>query len=95
MPFFDVIPKPIRTTRWNPVPAVYGLLDVHRRLIYVGQTDDLARRIGEHLTAPTSLISAFGAAFVVADVVHSSTERALREAQLIAEYQPACNQQLR
>ena len=33
---------------WNEVPAVYGIMNGSSQMIYVGQTDDLKRRMAEH-----------------------------------------------
>ena len=40
-------------TNWNEVAGVYGIFDTQGQCIYVGKTDNLKRRMAEHMeTAP-------------------------------------------
>jgi predicted GIY-YIG superfamily endonuclease len=93
LPFVDQSPKPLRTTQWNAVGAVYGVLDAANRVVYVGQTDDLQRRIEEHLADVRHCMHRSGGISGVADVVSDPTERNRRESYLIREYNPSCNVQ--
>ena len=36
------------TANWNPVGAVYGIMNDKKQMIYIGQTEDLKRRMEEH-----------------------------------------------
>jgi predicted GIY-YIG superfamily endonuclease len=93
VPFIDQTLRPLRTTRWNAVAAVYGVLNARSQVIYVGQTDNLQRRIVEHLSDYGHCMHPLGATALVADVVPDPIERTRREAALIREYSPPCNVQ--
>ena len=78
------------------VGAVYGLFCPstragYFRCLYVGSTDNLRRRLGEHLSNPPVA----GATHFFAEAFTSEAQRREREAALIAEFQPVGNTQLR
>ena len=93
MAFTDQVPKPLRTTVWNAVGAVYGVLNAQGTVLYIGRTDGLARRLSEHLADAGQCMHQRGAVSAVAEVIATESERMRREAQLIAEYNPPCNVQ--
>jgi hypothetical protein len=77
----------------NEVGAVYGLFrpDPYRSgyfiCLYVGQTDNLRRRLAEHYNNPPIA----GVTHFFAEVVTTSWQRNQREAVLIAEFNPPGN----
>jgi hypothetical protein len=76
----------------NEVGAVYGLFKPSLRAgyvdcLYVGKTDNLRRRLAEHLNNPPVA----GITHWFAEVHATELQRTLREAQLIAEFQPPGN----
>ena len=80
----------------HEVGAVYGLFSPSTRpgffrCLYVGRTDNLRRRLGEHLNNPPVV----GATHFFAEAFTSEAQRREREAALIAEFQPVGNTQLR
>ncbi len=77
---------------WKEIPAVYGILNAQKQLIYVGQTDNLRRRMDEHCCDTQHLMHKYKPAFLIAEIVRDKTLRVNRERQLINEYNPPCNQ---
>jgi hypothetical protein len=80
----------------NEVGAVYGLFrysaqDLTFYCLYVGQTDNLRRRLQEHLNNPPVA----GLTHFFAEVYYTSHQRFARERALIAEFQPVGNTQFR
>jgi len=78
------------------VGAVYGLFQYSSQTgkyhcLYVGQTDNLRRRLQEHLNNPPVA----GLTHFFAEVYYYSLQRSARERALIAEFQPTGNTQLR
>jgi len=74
----------------NEVGAVYGLFQqVGNRYeaLYVGLTDNLRRRLFEHYNNPP----ARGITHFFAEVISNATARALRERELIKEFNPPGN----
>jgi predicted GIY-YIG superfamily endonuclease len=80
-------------TTWNPVPGVYGIMNASYQMIYIGQTDNFQRRMTEHANDREHCMHRHGPTYACAEVIHDQGERDRREAQLIAEYNPPCNQQ--
>jgi excinuclease UvrABC nuclease subunit len=76
---------------WNEVPAVYGIFNQRMELLYIGQTDNLKRRMMEHSNDKRHLMHKYGAAFVKADVIHDEIERCNAERVLINAHNPVCN----
>lgn len=72
------------------VGAVYGLFSWRPGVYvcqYVGQTDNLRRRLAEHLNNPPVA----GITHFFAEGYPSARDRTTREAALIAEFQPPGN----
>ena len=76
---------------FNPVPAVYGISNDQKQVIYIGQTDDLKRRMAEHRADKAHCMHRYGPALVQAEVIAEEATRLRREQALIAEYSPPCN----
>ncbi len=92
MPFTAQTTYPFVGTAWYEVPAVYGIMNAQRQWIYIGQTDDLKRRMAEHAADRTHLMHRYAPALVVADVVRGGdVARRQLETALIAEYAPPAN----
>ena len=80
------------STNWNAVPGVYFIANANGQAIYIGQTDDLRRRMAEHQADTTHCMHRYDPALVWVEVITTGEiDRRLRERQLIAEYQPFCN----
>jgi hypothetical protein len=80
----------------NEVGAVYGLFRYSAQnstyyCLYVGQTDNLRRRLQEHLNNPPVA----GSTHFFAELYNISLQRSARERALIAEFQPVGNNLLR
>ncbi len=80
----------------NEVGAVYGLFQHSQQTfkyycLYVGKTDNLRRRLQEHLSNPPVA----GLTHFFAEVYSTDEQRSKRERALIAEFQPIGNTQLR
>jgi len=76
----------------NEVGAVYGLFRPSNRVgyfdcLYVGKTDNLRRRLLEHLNNPPIA----GATHFFAEVIGTEQQRTAREAELIREFNPPGN----
>ena len=75
------------------VGAVYGLFAADRfhpnsyTCLYVGQTDNLRRRLAEHYDNPPIA----GITHFFAEVITTQQQRNQREKQLIAEFNPPAN----
>ncbi len=95
MPFSsDAYPFTLQMIRTvNEVGAVYGLFRPsnsrpgHFLPLYVGRTDNLRRRLAEHYNNPPIA----GVTHFFAEVFAIEWQRARREAELIAEFQPPGN----
>ncbi len=72
-------------------PGVYGLYRGDR-WVYVGQSEDVRRRLLEHLGGDNSCITGSWPSHFVAELVHGGhAAREARERVLINECQPLCN----
>lgn len=77
----------------NEVGAVYGLFRANPLrpnsydCLYVGETDNLRRRLCEHFNNPPIA----GITHFFAEVLGTERQRCLRERQLIAEFNPPGN----
>jgi predicted GIY-YIG superfamily endonuclease len=76
---------------WNHVSGVYGIMNASRQMIYIGETDDFARRMAEHQANTLHCMHRYGPRFVLAEVINDKATRCARERQLILEYNPPCN----
>ena len=80
------------STVWNEVPAVYGIMNSEKQMIYIGETDNLKRRMAEHQADGRHCMYRYGPALVWVEVITAGeAARLRRERQLIAEYAPPCN----
>ncbi len=95
MPFSDnKATYSFKTTSWNKVSAVYGVMNAQRQMIYVGQTDDLQRRMSEHVNDTKHPMHRYAPELVIVESVGANeTSRITREKQLIAEFNPPANKQ--
>lgn len=77
------------------VPAVSGVYGIYGRngLLYVGETNDMERRLLEHLSEPGTCIQRLGPTSCGWEEVASSG-RVSRQNELILQLKPACNQRL-
>ena len=93
MPFSDAYgPYDFWTANWNPVGGFYGITNANRQMIYVGQTEDLQRRMAEHRADASHCMHRYSPALVWVEVVTGGEPaRLARERQLILEYTPPCN----
>lgn len=67
-------------------------MNAKKQMIYVGETDDLKRRMAEHKSDTSHCMYRYGPALVQAEVITAGeTARRQRESALIAEYDPPCN----
>ena len=72
-------------------PAVYLILNAQMGVLYVGQTNDLGRRIAEHRDDRVHLMHRYGPALVAIEWVSDERGRFARERELINLYTPPCN----
>ena len=87
-------PFDFRHTTWKAVPAVYGIMNADRQMIYIGETDDLSRRMSEHRSNREHSMHLYGPALVWAEVTDGGNSvRIARQNLLIQEYRPPCNVQ--
>lgn len=92
MPFTDQTTYNFATTNFNAVGAVYGIMNGQKQMIYIGQTDDLKRRMDEHRADRSHCMHGYAPALVIAEVISSGeAARRTREAQLLAEFRTPCN----
>jgi len=89
MPFNNSTNHPF-TGPWDDTAAVYGITDSQNRVIYVGRTNNLKRRMAEH-QSNHYFVRQYGPLTVWIEAIASSSERKMRETALISEYQPPCN----
>jgi excinuclease UvrABC nuclease subunit len=78
-------------TDWREVSAVYGITNAERQVIYIGQTDNLRRRMSEHRGDSKHCMHRYSPKWVVVEVIPNEQQRLWRERQLIDEYDPPCN----
>ncbi len=72
-------------------PGVYGVVNSANEVVYVGQTDDLSRRIAQHKNDTRHCMHRRCPVSLVFEYVADEKTRLGRERQLIAEYRPPCN----
>ena len=90
LPFSDTTDYSFGAT-WNPIAAVYGIMKSDHEMIYIGQTDDLKRRMEEHQADSTHCMHRYSPMLVWAELNANEMARLSREITLIAEYSPPCN----
>jgi predicted GIY-YIG superfamily endonuclease len=77
---------------FNEVAGVYGILNAKKQIIYIGQTDNLKRRMDEHKADTSHKMHKYGPALVWFEAVTGGEMvRQKRETALIAEYNPPAN----
>ena len=75
--------------------AVYVILNAMRQVIYVGETNDLGRRITEHRKDAAHAMHGYAPKFVMVEFSFGTDEgRRAREQAIILQYNPPCNQRL-
>ena len=75
----------------NEVSGVYGIANSAHGIIYVGQSENLKRRMQEHMADRTHCMWTHSPSVVFAEVVNGEAGRRSRESQLILEFDPPCN----
>lgn len=96
--------KPGRPTKYNPStgigqkppakPGEYRMRDAAGNMTYVGETNNLARRIGEHIRSgklPTGQGCGSTVEYMVADGRSTSRTRRAHEQQSIKKHNPTLN----
>lgn len=96
--------KPGRPNKFNPTtgagkkppakPGEYRIRDAEGNLAYIGETNNLARRTGEHIRSgklPTGESGAGTIEYQVADGRSTSNTRRIHERQKIAQHKPPLN----
>lgn len=96
--------KPGRPNKYNPTtgvgqkppskPGEYRICDVGGAISYIGETNNLARRTGEHIRSgklSTGQAGAGSIEYKVADGRSTSNTRREHERQKIAQHQPPLN----
>jgi excinuclease UvrABC nuclease subunit len=91
VPFNNSTTYDFRTSTWNPVAAVYGVMNANKQIIYIGQTDDLKRRMAEHINDTRHCMHRYAPRLVSVEVINVEASRLAREKALIDEYRPPCN----
>lgn len=99
MPFPNQVPRPFTREQVEALrpgqPGVYGFFQQQqngRAWVYVGESDDIRRRLLEHLNGDNPCINRYWPTHWVDQVVQGGRDvRRAREKVLIAEYNPACN----
>ena len=93
MPFTDITDYSFHTS-WNSIEAVYGVMNSQRQMIYIGETNDLKRRMAEHQADSTHCMHRYAPSLVWIERNTGDLARSQLETALIAEYRPSCNQQV-
>lgn len=73
------------------VGGVYRVTNHLKQVIYVGRTDDLCRRIAEHVANEFHCMHRYGPRFILFEHYSTQQERIAREKQLIETIKPPCN----
>lgn len=71
--------------------GVYAICGVDGRYLYFGETNDVRRRLMEHLEDETSCVNRAGGVFFAYETYPSYGTRVARRNKLIATYLPPCN----
>ena len=93
MPFYNVRWFNFDDRALPEWPGVYGITNSAKEVIYIGQTDNLKRRIDEHKNDTRHCMHRRGPLRIVFEYVSDEKLRLARERQLIDEYRPPCNKQ--
>ena len=74
------------------IGGVYGITDVDKKMIYIGETNDFRRRLPEHRSDTSHKMHQYHPSHVLLEVMpDDELARVLREKELIAEYEPPAN----
>ena len=75
-------------------PAAAGVYTLYnpKGFIYFGESDDIARRLTQHLDDLDSCINRMGATFFAFELLPAQGARVARQTQLIRLYRTPCNQ---
>lgn len=77
---------------WNEVPGVYGIMNANKQMIYIGETDNVKRRMAEHQADTRHKMHRYGPELVWFETIRTGERaRIAREQVLIAEYNPPAN----
>jgi excinuclease UvrABC nuclease subunit len=77
---------------WIEAEGVYGIMNPQWQMIYIGETDNLRKRMREHVYDKAHCINKHNPSLVLVEFTISESTRKNRASQLIAEYNPPCNQ---
>ena len=72
--------------------GVYAICDASGNYLYFGESNDIQRRLSEHLNDPYDLPSSSGAALFAFEEWPTEALRVARQNVLIAMYSAPCNQ---
>jgi excinuclease UvrABC nuclease subunit len=75
------------------VPGVYAIFNA-QRYVFFGESNDLQRRLAEHLNDRTHAMHRYGAASFSFELINDPAQRLLRQNQLIQAHPTPCNQRL-
>ena len=83
-------------TDWVVVGAdiggVYGITDVDKKMIYIGETENFRRRLPEHRSDTSHKMHQYHPHYVLLEAMaDDELARLFREKELIAEYDPPAN----
>jgi GIY-YIG catalytic domain-containing protein len=71
--------------------GVYAICGVDGRYLYFGETNDVRRRLMEHLEEGPGCVHRVGGVFFAYEIYPSYGTRIARRDKLIATYLPPCN----
>ena len=75
-------------SNWNEIAGVYGIFDDQGRSIYVGKTDKLKRRMGEHMNDRTEPMHQYKLSYLLFEAIATEAARTTRETALRRELRP-------
>lgn len=75
---------------FNEVAGVYGILNAKKQIIYIGETDNLKRRMAEHKADTAHKMHRYAPALVWFEGGEAARQKL--ETALIAEYGPPANE---
>jgi len=82
---------PFNNTTWRSVEAVYVIMNAKSQIIYVGQTEDLKRRMDEHRSDKNHAMHRYSPALVAVEQIATEATRRARETELVAAWSPPAN----
>ena len=84
---------PFTSQKYTPTPGVYTILNQHDKVIYVGQSKDVYRRMSEHVNDERHDIWNHDATRVQYVIESDKATRLKHEKFLITLLEPVCNRQ--